>query len=518
MGRVKVRESSFSLGRIVIGAGATILIASTAQADAVDAPLPLLASTFLGGRSAESVVDMAIGPDGTIYLLLQTESGNMPTSYGAFDRTYNRPGDGEFGGDAYVARLTSDARQLVYGTYLGGTDSEYPQALAIGPGGEAYVTGYTYSTNYPTTPGAYAETFAGGCCDVFVSVLNSVGRMLWSTYFGGTVFESAQALALTGAGEVVITGDTLSPDLPMPPLAWDRTLNEGSPSYSDAFVARFDAGGSRLLWSSYLGGSYNDEGHAVAVAVASDGRIFVGGRSMALDYPTTPGAYDRTQAGGGAGDGVVTAFTPDGSALDYSTYLGGVEGDEVYALAVDTDGSAYLTGYTGSVDFPTTPDAFDRVCEGCFFSDVFVSRLDPTGSNLLYSTFVGGNNTDFANDIVLREGGDVIIAGTANSAGFPTTPNAFSRTLGGSADAFVTVLRPGASRLRYSSFLGGSDLVSDSGSAVAADGRGTALVSGATYSEDFPVTEGAWDVTHNGDFDAFVSRLRIPPPPDTPAR
>jgi hypothetical protein len=489
---------------------------SVAGAGAAAAPLPLLASTLLGGRNEDSVADMALGPDGSIYLLMQTQSVNMPTTPGAFDRSYNRPGDGEFGGDAFVARLTPDAGALIYATYLGGTDSEYPRALAVGPGGEAYVTGHTYSANFPTTPGAYAETFAGGCCDVFVTAIDPAGRMLWSTFFGGTVVEAPGALALTASGEVVIAGDTLSPDLPTTPLAWDRTLNNGDDGYNDAFVARLDASGSRLLWATYLGGGYNDDAQAVAVAL--DGRIIVGGRSMASDYPTTPGAYDRTLAGGGVGDGVVTAFTADGSGLDYSTFLGGGDNDEVWAIALDADGSAYLTGYTGSSDFPTTPDAFDRVCEGCFFADVYVARLDATGSNLLYSTFLGGDNSDLGSDIDLREGGAVLIAGWTVSTDFPTTPNAFDRTFGGSGDAFVTELRPGAIRLRYSSFLGGNDVVYDYGSAVAADGRGTALVSGSTHSGDFPVTEGAYDDSYNGDFDAFVSRLRIPPPPAAPAR
>jgi len=470
----------------------------------------LLASTLFGARGEDDVVDIARGPDGSIYVLLFTLSARLPTTAGAFDRTYNRPGPEEFGGDAFVARFDPGATHLIYATYLGGTDSEYPHALTVGPDGEAYVTGYTYSPNFPTTAGAYSTTFAGGCCDAFVTAFDAAGALLWSTFFGGSSFESAMAIARAASGDIVITGETLSPDLPTTPRAFDRTLNFEGADYTDAYLARFDASGSNLEWASYLGGSYNDYG--VAVDVGRDGRVFVAGRSMALDFPTTPGAYDRTQAGGGSGDGIVTAFVPDGAELSYSTYLGGGDSEEIRTMKIGPDGSAYVAGNTGSADFPTTPDAPDRTCNSCFVSDAFVSRLDPSGSTLSYSTFLGGEDTDFANDIALLPSGAVLVAGTTYSSTFPTTTGALSRTLGGSADAFLTKLRPGSSELAYSSFLGGTDSVFDNGAAVAADADGAALVGGSTHSSDFPVTDGAYDVSYNGDFDGFVTRLRTRPP------
>src|SRR5262249_41371957 len=164
--------------------------------------------------------------------------------------------------------------------------------------------------------------------------------------------------------------------------------------------------------------------YGIAVAVAPDGRVILGGRSMASDFPTTPDAYDRSFAGGGAGDGIVTAFSADGSQLSYSTYLGGRDDDEVWAIAVDAEGSAYVAGYPGSADFPTTPDALERHCHSCFISDAFVSKLDPSGSTLLYSTFLGGEDSDYASGIALLDSGAVLVAGTTYSSTFPTTPNA----------------------------------------------------------------------------------------------
>jgi hypothetical protein len=472
----------------------------------------LLASTLFGAGGEDDVVDIATGDDGSIYVLLFTLSAHLPTTTGAFDHSYNRPGPGEFGGDAFIARFDPSASHLIYATYLGGTDTEYPHALTVGPDGEAYVTGYTYSPNFPTTAGAYSPTFGGGCCDAFVTALDAAGALQWSTFFGGSSFESAMAIARAASGDIIIAGETLSPDVPTTPGAYDRTLNFDGASYSDAYVARLDASGSSLVWATYLGGSYNDYG--VAVDVDTDGRVFVAGRSMAADFPTTPGAYDRTLAGGGTGDGIVTALVPDGSALSYSTYLGGGDSEEIRAIAIAADGSAYVAGDTGSADFPTTPDAPDRTCNSCFVSDAFVSRLDPSGSTLSYSTFLGGEDTDYASDIALLPSGAVLVAGTTYSSAFPTTTGALSRTLGGSADAFLTKLRPGVRRLAYSTFLGGTDFVVDSGAAVAADAHGVALVAGSTHSSDFPVTDGAYDVSYNGDFDGFVSRLRtrVPAP------
>ena len=200
---------------------------------------------------------------------------------------------------------------------------------------------------------------------------------------------------------------------------------------------------------------------------------------------------------------------PSWSGEPPSTYLGGGDDDEVWAIAVDAEGSAYIAGYTGSTDFPTTPDALDRRCESCFISDAFISRLDPSGSTLLYSTFLGGEDSDYASGIALLDSGVVLVAGTTYSSGFPTTPNALSRSLGGSGDAFLTKLRPGQRLPSYSTYLGGSDLVIDRGAAVAVDGRRTAVVVGATHSVDFPVTAGAFDESYNGDFDGVVSRFRF---------
>jgi hypothetical protein len=393
---------------------------------------------------------------------------------------------------------------LAYSTYLGGSGDDFGLGIAVDGAGSAYVTGQTLSTNFPTTSGAAQTTKAGGFSDVFVTKLDATGSaFLYSTYLGGSDFDFSLGIAVDGAGSAYVTGATRSTDFPTTSGA-AQTTNAGS---VDAFLAKLDATGSALLYSTYLGGSSDDGGRGIAVDGA--GSAYVTGDTSSTDFPATSGAAQTTNAGGQ--DAFVTKLNASGSALLYSTYLGGSSGEVGQGIAVDGAGRAYMTGSTQSTDFPTTSGAAQTIYAGGFF-DAFVTKLDATGSVLLYSTYLGGSGDDVGLGIAVDGAGSAYVTGQTFSSNFPTTSGAAQTThAGGIADAFVTKLDASGSALLYSTYLGGSGF--DIGQGIAVDGAGRVYVTGDTSSTNFPTTSGAAQTTHAGSFDAFVAKIEFVPLP-----
>jgi hypothetical protein len=392
--------------------------------------------------------------------------------------------------------------ELDYSTFLGGTGSDAGLDIAVRES-NAYVTGFTTSTDYPTTS-AYDTSFNGGFTDAFVTKLNASGSALvYSTFLGGSHQDDGKGIAVDGSGSAYVTGLAQSADYPTTAGAFDTSFNGAT----DAFVTKLNSAGSELDYSTFLGGTNFDDGSDIAVR---EGRAFVTGQTQSADYPTTAGAFD-TSFNGGSTDVFVTKLNASGSALDYSTFLGGTGGmrkrDEGRGIAVDGGGSAYVTGLTQLADYPTPPGAFDTT----FFGgptgsnfDAFVTKLNASGSELVYSTFLGGTTEDIGNGIAVREG-RAYVTGYTRSADYPTTAGAFDTTRTRS-DVFVTKLNASGSALAYSTFLGGTSL--DEGDAIAVDGEGRAYVTGSTTSANYPTTSGAFDRTFNGGYqDAFVTKL-----------
>ena len=399
---------------------------------------------------------------------------------------------------------------MVYSTYLGGSGFDYGRGIAVDTSGNAYVTGFTDSSDFPTTAGAYNRTYGGGN-DVFITKLNPAGSALvYSTYLGGSVdylgFEGddeGYGIAVDSSGNAYVTGSTKSLDFPTTGNAYDRTYN-GDYDTFDVFVTKLNPDGSSLVYSTFLGSKSGDTGYGIAVDTS--GSAYVTGDAGAYDFPTTAGAYDRTYS---SMDAFVAKFNPAGSSLVYSTFLGGSTWDVAYGIAVDTSGNAYVTGETRSYDFPTTAGAYNRTFGGGYF-DAFVTKLNPVGSSLVYSTYLGGsggNGDDFGYGIAVDNSGNAYVTGETDSSDFPTTVSAYNRTYGGGGlmDAFVTKLNPAGSALVYSTYLGGSDL--DEGYGIAVDGSGNAYVTGETWSPEFPTTGSAFDRTKGGVIDAFVAKV-----------
>lgn len=290
-----------------------------------------------------------------------------------------------------------------------------------------------------------------------------------------------------------VAGWTFSQDFP--------TENPLQPTYGggfgDGFVSKIDSSGSALVYSTYLGGIGEDI--PFGIAVDADGNAYIAGRTGSPNFPTTPNAF-QTVLRAKSTNAFVTKVDSEGS-LVFSTYLGGSGGEDGHGIAVDGKGNVYVTGATGSADFPTA-NPFQPNLRGQ--TDAFVTKFDPSGSALVYSTYLGGNGMDGGMGIAVDVSGNAYIAGITNSLDFPTADPIQATYGGGMWDAFVTKLDSSGSALVYSTYLGGSDL--DEGLAIAVDPDGSAYVTGWTASTDFP-TENAFQPAKAGGYDAFVTKL-----------
>jgi len=374
----------------------------------------LLWSTFFGGNDSEISHDISVASDGSCYVTGSTESSDFPT-LNASDNTYGGYGD------IFLAKFSSIG-QLLWSSYFGGNRSDKGRSIAVTSDGSCYVTGSTESSDFPTQ-NAFDSTHNGGL-DAFVSKFSTNGSLLWSTFFGGSDFDYGNDISVAGDGSCYVTGFTESSDFPTLD-AYNPTLNSG---YMDAFVAKFSSSGS-LLWSTYLGGFYSDYGYGVTVA--SDDSCYVTGQTKSSDFPTQ-NAYASTFNGGNS-DAFVSKFSTNGILL-WSTYLGGSDKDIGRDIAVTSDGSCYVTGWTRSSDFPIR-NAFDRTCNRDH--DAFISKFNVSGF-LLWSTYLGGRDgIEQGYSLAVTEDGSCFVTGSTSSNDFPTE-NAYRYTLGGSSDAFAT--------------------------------------------------------------------------------
>jgi len=390
----------------------------------------LVYSTFLGGTNFDVGGGIAVDGEGRAYVTGQTASEDYPTTPGAFDRTFN----GGFA-DAFVTKLNASGSALAYSTFLGGEGGDGGSDIAVDGMGRAYVTGQALGAGYPTTPGAFDRTFNGA--DAFVTKLNTSGSALvYSTFLRATAFTTAEGIAVR-EGRAYVTGETDSSNFRTTQGAFDRTFNGAE----DAFVTKLNALGSALVYSTFLGGTNFDFGRDIAVDAS--GRAYVTGDTDSAGYPTTTGAFDTTFNFGnfGAEDAFVTKLNASGSALAYSTFLGGTDQDNGRGIAVDASGSAYVTGFTDSEDYPTTTGAFDTTLNNP--SDAFVTKLNASGSALAYSTFLGSTNNDGGEGIAVDGTSRAYVTGFTTFSDFPTTTGAFDTSLGNSDDAFVTKLPTG---------------------------------------------------------------------------
>ncbi|KAB2835989.1 MAG: hypothetical protein F9K48_03025, partial [Candidatus Brocadia sp.] len=456
---------------------------------------PLLASTYLGGPYEDRGKSIAVDAAGNVFVAGETLSSEFPSTPGAY-RT-SRKGNT----DVFVSKFNSGLTNLLASTFLGGAlNHERICSIATDAGGNVYVAGATYSTDFPVTRGTYDAT-GNGRWDIFASKFNNgLTNLLASTFLGGNNDDYGYSIAIDADGNVYLTGETLSSNFPTTPGAYDTSYNGG---YYDAFVSKFNSGLTSLVASTFLGGGSGDYGRAITVDGA--GNVFVTGNTCPKDFPATPGAYD-TSYNGGNDDVFVSKLSNGLTNLLASTFLGGYSNDHAAAIVIDTGGNVYVTGETVSPNFPTTDGAYATTYRRGT-KDVFVSKLNNQLTSLSASTLLGGDAHDYGKGIVIDAGGNVYVAGNTSSTDFPATPGAYDTTPNGSSDVFVSKFNSGLANLLMSTFQGGSR--PDFGSSIAISAEGYVYVTGETLSPDFPVTPGAYDTSYQRCEDVFVSGFNV---------
>ncbi len=457
-----------------------------------DSELPLVIdpvlsySTYLGGSGQDQALDIAVDATGAAYVVGSTSSTNFPTLNPLQQMSQGAS-------DVFVTKVNAQGNSLVYSTYLGGSSDENAVGVAVAVSGSVYLTGGTWSSDFPTI-NALSDSLRG-TTDAFVTKLNSSGNALvYSTYLGGSGQETNALtgnIAVDASGAAYVTGHTTSSDFPTV-NAFQNTL-KGS---EDAFVSKLSCSGANLIYSTYLGGSGNERGTGISVDTASS--VFVTGETASTDFPTI-GPFQATLKG--SLDAFVSKLSSSGSSLVYSTYIGGSTSDRARDIAIDQFGAAYITGVTNSTNYPTL-----NPFQGTFqfgSTDAFVTKLNVSGDSLAYSTYLGGGSGDEGGDIAVDSTGKVYITGRTSSPNFPVF-NQFQGLQGGT-DVFMTILGSSGDVLRYSTFLGGSG--SDEVQSIAIDGSTAVYLTGVTQSTDFPVLNPFQATYQGGCLDAFVTRF-----------
>ncbi len=455
-------------------------------------------STYFGGSMGEGIDGMTVDAAGNIYVFGDTNSPDFPITTGSLQQSL--AGDS----DAFVSKLSPDGSQVLWSTYLGGSLAEFPKAIALDSAANVYVAGETYSTDFPLMHPFQTQNLSGAG---FVSKLSPDGTgLIYSTYLTGTLETAANAIAIDSAGEAVVTGYTVSTDFPVAnALQPNHAADNGY--YYDAFLTKFSVDGMSLVFSTYLGGDQSDLGQATALD--SSGNIYVAGITSSTDFPTTPGAYQPGYIADPWNSSFVSKFSASGSKLVYSTYLVDCQ---IFGIAVNQAGNAFVTGRAGWFAFPTTPGAFQTVQGGGSSTDAFVTELNSSGSSLLYSTFLGGNNLDVGNALVLDSSDNAYITGETFSPNFPLRSALQSTFYSGVPSVFASKLSTTGSALLFSTYWGGGvgGAGGQTGNAIAVDGTGNILIAGATDTADFP-TSNAIQPQMFGLGDAFIAKFALVP-------
>ena len=379
----------------------------------------LVYSTYLGGWRTDRADGIAVDASGNVYITGYTNSFDFPMKNPLSTGKMNIGGQT----DAFVTKIDASG-SLVYSTYLGGDEPDYGWGIAADTSGNAYVTGFTISVNFPTTASAFNRTF-NGWREAFVTKIDASGSSyVYSGFLGGISYDEGYGIAVDTAGNAYVTGYTNSSNFPTV-----SPIYAAKSAFLDAFVTKIAASGSSIVYSTFLGGNGYDYGYGIAVDTA--GNAYVTGRTASTTFPTASPIYGYLS---GSWDAFVTKINDTGSSLVYSTYMGGSSSDSGYSIAVDPEGNGYITGSTGSTNFPTASAIYGSKKRN---DDAFVTKIDSTGSSLVYSTFLGGNSTDTGEGIAVDATGNAYIAGTTYSTNFPTASAIYGNKKGNS-DVFVT--------------------------------------------------------------------------------
>ncbi len=451
-------------------------------------------SGYFGGTGQDNITAVAVNSSFNMIVAGWTVSMDLPASNGVQNADRG-------GVDAFVANFSPAGGRLQWCTYLGGSGDDRAFGLAVDASNNTYVTGWSSSVNFPVVGGV--QSHLSGARDAFVAKLNPAGNgLIYSTYLGGAGVDYANAIAVDSLGEAVIVGDTTSTNLPVTAGAFQQTLAGGQ----DVFVARLAANGASLSFLTYYGGNSTD--HGAAVEIDPTGPIVIGGGTNSTNLPVLLAFQPHS---GGGQDGFVAKFNSTGTALVFSTYLGGSGGspgfpEEVNGLVIGPSRNIIAAGITSSANFPATAASFQPVYGGGQ-TDGFLSKLNGTTGVLMASTFLGGTLNDGINSIAGDQYGRVYVTGFTISIDFPVVRSVQAASAGGvagSMDAFVATLNSGLNLMPFSTYLGGSG--SDSANGIAVDAMTSIVVAGETSSRDFP-SLGNLAATQTEVISSFITNL-----------
>jgi Beta-propeller repeat len=500
---------SFSFG--FYGAGLTKRKDINAAVGSQGASFTLAFSTYLGGSQTEQIRGVTTDGQGNIYVTGGTASPNFPTTAGAYSRTHN----GSY--DVFVTKLAPSGR-ILWSTLLGGPNYDRAYAIEVDAQGFVYLTGRA-GPGFPTTRGAFQPIYQGttvslyGRQNAFVAKLSPDGSSLvFASYFG--TMDGNRDLALDQSGNIFVATGYDPAKFPPLPASWFANSYKKEPSGADCIIAKISNDGSRVIWATYFGGSGIESG-TPSIRVDKQGYPVLLSFTNSGDLPTTPGAYNRSFRG--VWDMFVAKFTPDGSKLVFSTYLGGsdTEFTETHGLALDAQSNVIVAATTKSKDFPITPTAFQKVYKGSggsttggntnYPGEGFVAKLSSDGTTLLAATYLGGNLGEGIEGVGVDSQGNVYASGATYSSNFPVTSEAFQVTNGGGADFFVAKLSADLSTLLYGTYLGGNNI--DYGRASTVDANGNIYVAGEVKSTNWPTRNALQGSYGGGDSDGAVAKF-----------
>ena len=375
----------------------------------------IIYSTFIGGSGREHHCGITVDDSGNVYIVGGTQSKDFPVTQNAFDTTFN--GEGEWGGDVYVLKLSTDGSKLLYSTYVGGRQSETAFNIAVDKQGFAYIQGSTSSSDFPTTEGSFNQTL-NGVQDAFIAKINQSGsELIYSTFIGGRDIEVAQSIEIDNVGNAYITGMTNSVDFPV-------TCKNITPDGQDAFVLKLNSTGDNLLFSNRIGGESFDIGSDIAIDPS--GNIFITGYTQSANFPCSNNALDTTYNGKGNerydwyGDVFLTKVNSESGQIEYSTFLGGSKGDAGIGISCPEDNIVYISGNTYSQDFPTSENALNKLSNGK--QDMFLTVLDLKKNEIIQSTYIGGSENDQTwSKLQADSKRNVFLMGYTSSIDFPYT-------------------------------------------------------------------------------------------------
>jgi len=448
-------------------------------------PVVLVYSTYLGGSSADAGNGIAVDSAGAVYVTGFSASSDYPTVT-PFQKSLKS------GSDVVVTKINPKGDALVYSTFIGGSAEDWANDIAVDKSGNAYVVGATDSSNFPVQKPFQSKR--KGTRDVFVAKLNAKGdALVFSTYLGGTSWEEGYAIAVDSKNSAYVTGNGVSSDFPLKNPY--QKYGIGQAQGQVAFVTKFHPDGNKLIYSTYLGGSNGSMGRGICVD--GQGAAYVTGDTSSRDFPVK-NAVQATCLGW---DAFITKFNPQGNDLEFSTYYGGSGRDIARGIAVAANGTVYMTGHTESSDFPTTKP-YQSQFGGV--QDAFVSKLNSKGSAILFSTYLGGSTFDYGCNVALDKDGNCYVVGRTYSSDFPIK-QALQKTLKGAYAAFISKLSSSGKTLLYSTYLGGS--IENQGNDIAVGADRSAYVTGQTYSLDFPL-KNPIQSQKKGGLEGFVAKIK----------